>query len=93
MTIAPLRQALSWRYARRSLVVAAVVGTLLNLINQGHVLFGDAEFRLWTALLTYCVPFCVSTYGVSMSFAADEDVAPIPDPAIPQESVIQGERP
>ena len=93
METAALRKALSWRYAQRSLVVAAVVGTLLNLINQGHVLFGDAEFRLGTALLTYCVPFCVSTYGVSMSFANDDHVAPLPDPAIPTESITQGETP
>ncbi|MFZ4701771.1 MAG: hypothetical protein ACOYMG_17120 [Candidatus Methylumidiphilus sp.] len=56
---------------RRSLKVALVVGTLLNLINQPEVLFGLASLdfqgikhlNLKKALLTYAVPFLVATYG------------------------------
>lgn len=48
---------------RRSLAVALIVGTILNLINQGDVLFGGASFNLTKILLTYAVPYCVATYG------------------------------
>ena len=48
---------------RRSLVVALIVGTILNLINQGDVLLGGGHIVLAKLLLTYCVPYCVSTYG------------------------------
>jgi len=60
---------LIWHFAitdgvpRRSLYVALVVGTILNVINQGDLLV-SAEPINWLKLsLTYCVPFCVSTYG------------------------------
>lgn len=48
---------------KRSLVVAVIVGTILNLINQGDVMTGSATFNLFKCLLTYTVPYCVSTYG------------------------------
>jgi len=48
---------------KRSFIVALIVGTLLNLINQGDVLSGNAAFNLFKCLLTYTVPFCVATYG------------------------------
>ena len=47
---------------RRSLIVALVVGTVLNIINQGDLLL-TGEFNWVKATLTYCVPFCVATYG------------------------------
>lgn len=48
---------------RRSLVVALIVGTILNLINQGDVLLHGGAFN-WTKLtLTFVVPYCVATYG------------------------------
>ena len=47
----------------RSLRVAVVVGTLLNLINQGDALLGPGEVVWSKALLTYLVPYCVATYG------------------------------
>jgi len=48
---------------RRSLYVALVVGTVLNLINQGDALLGMASINWWKVLLTYCVPYAVCTYG------------------------------
>lgn len=48
---------------RRSLILAAVVGTILNLINQGDALFAGAALVAWKIALTYCVPYCVATYG------------------------------
>jgi len=58
-----------WRYAfsdgvpRRSLLVALIVGTILNLINQGDALFAGTALDPVKLLLTYMVPYCVSTYG------------------------------
>ena len=48
---------------RRSFVVALIVGTILNLINQGDVLFGGGQVDLTKILLTFAVPYCVATYG------------------------------
>ena len=48
---------------RRSLVAALVVGTILNLINQGDALFGARRFDWVKAVLTFIVPYCVTTYG------------------------------
>jgi hypothetical protein len=48
---------------RRSLWVAIVVGTILNLINQGDALLGGATINIAKLLLTYAVPYCVATYG------------------------------
>jgi hypothetical protein len=48
---------------RRSLLTALVVGTILNLINQGDALLTGGHIVVPKLLLTYCVPFCVSTFG------------------------------
>lgn len=48
---------------KRSLIIAAIVGTILNLINQGDVMGNMSEFELWKCVMTYMVPYCVSTYG------------------------------
>ncbi|MCB2064915.1 MAG: nitrate/nitrite transporter NrtS [Novosphingobium sp.] len=47
----------------RSLMVALVVGTLLNLINQGPELWRGEHVVVWKLLLTFCVPFLVASYG------------------------------
>ena len=42
---------------------ACVVGTVLTTINHGdNILAGDFPVFL-KVLLTYCVPFCVTTWG------------------------------
>jgi hypothetical protein len=53
------------RMLRRSVATAAVVGTIIVAINQGNVLLrGDFPAELaWKIPLTYCVPFCVATWG------------------------------
>lgn len=63
MTDSALRQTFERSLVWRNLAVAIVVGTILNLINQGDALFSDAELSLAKAALTYCVPFCVASYG------------------------------
>ena len=48
---------------RRSLGVALLVGTVLNLINQGDAILGMASINWLKMILTYCVPYAVCTYG------------------------------
>ena len=48
--------------------VAVVVGSILALINYGDRLFVRHDMRGadWAKLLvTYCVPYCVATYGAA----------------------------
>ena len=47
----------------RSLYVALIVGTVLNLINQGDALLGMASINWLKLILTYFVPYAVCTYG------------------------------
>ena len=50
---------------RKTLKIAAIVGTLLSIINQGSVILsGDATTATWVRVgLNYLVPFCVSSIG------------------------------
>ncbi len=58
-----------WRYATadgvpvRAFWVAVVVGTILNLINQGDAIVSGGPVNVVKMLLTYAVPYCVATYG------------------------------
>jgi len=83
--MAPRRDAMpAWhlalRYARdggvprRSLKIAVIVGTILNLINQGDVLMADIGAVSWAkCAMTYVVPYLVSTWGaVSFRLAQHE---------------------
>ena len=61
-----LRHALTHRpLVRTAALTAVVVGTILTSINQGNVLLqGDfAPQLVWKVPLTYCVPYCVSTWS------------------------------
>lgn len=63
------RLTLAWRLASsdgvpwRSFKVALVVGSALNLINQGDALFGAAPINWLKLILTFIMPYAVSTYG------------------------------
>lgn len=58
-----LRTALRPGIVKRSLIISLIVGTILNIINQGDTLMTSGDLTLWKCLLTYVVPYCVSTYG------------------------------
>ena len=58
-----IQYALAQGVPRRSVNVAAVVGTCLNLINQGDALLSGGSVNWLKVALTYAVPYCVSTYG------------------------------
>ena len=70
---------------RRSLYAALIVGTILNLINQGDAIIGSGSINWLKVVLTYCVPYAVAMYGavsyqtrqpLSGSAATDSSHAP-----------------
>ncbi len=61
--VSALQTALSGRYVQRAFVVAVLVGTILNAINQGDVIVAGDGVAWLKFALTYCVPFCVSTFA------------------------------
>lgn len=57
----------------RSLKVALIVGTALNLINQGDAMMNSEPINIFKCLLTYAVPYCVATYGAVAALQARQD--------------------
>lgn len=55
---------------RRALLVALVVGTVLNLINQGEAVLAHGQVHYLRAALTYMVPFFVSLHGAASATGA-----------------------
>ena len=51
--------------ATLALRASLFVGTLLNVINQGDALFGEAPLVPFKLALTYVVPYCVATYSAT----------------------------
>ncbi len=55
-----------------ALKVALVVGTILNLINQGSAVWQGASIDWHRLALNYLVPFLVSSYsGAKLMFRPD----------------------
>ena len=51
---------------KRALIIALIVGTLLNCINQGPDIADGAAPNWFKMMLTFMVPYCVSIYsGIS----------------------------
>ncbi len=50
---------------RRALKVSAIIGTLLLAINQGDLIAAGYWPPLWKILLTYIVPYAVSSYSTA----------------------------
>jgi hypothetical protein len=73
-----LRRALSWPIARRSLITMLFVGSILNIINQGDALVRSGAVDWWKLLLTYCVPFCVATFGAYSAYRASGQETTVP---------------
>lgn len=57
----------------RGLWVSAVVGTILLAINQGDLILGGTLPPLWKVLLTYCVPYAVSS-GSSVAALREQEL-------------------
>ena len=48
---------------KRAFFPALVVGTILTAINHGDVFLDGSMPPIWKIVLTYCVPYCVTTWG------------------------------
>ncbi|MCU0920999.1 MAG: nitrate/nitrite transporter NrtS [Burkholderiaceae bacterium] len=48
-----------------ALKVSAVVGTVLNLLNNGPAWWQGDAVSVWKVLLNYLVPYCVSSYSAA----------------------------
>ncbi|WP_229773642.1 nitrate/nitrite transporter NrtS [Iodidimonas muriae] len=49
--------------------VALIVGTVLVLINQGELFLTGEMPPLWKIVLTFVVPYCVSSYSSAAHIA------------------------
>jgi hypothetical protein len=68
-----LRQTFARAVVVRSLMVAVLIGTILNAINQGPELVAGQHVSILKVLLTYAVPFCVASYGAYAAFRQRAD--------------------
>lgn len=50
---------------RKALYTALVVGTVLTAINHGDSIYNGNSPSPLKILLTYCVPYCVTTWGAA----------------------------
>ena len=48
---------------KKAFLTACVVGTILATINHGDTILAGNYPPMIKILLTYCVPFCVTTWG------------------------------
>ena len=48
---------------KKAFFTAAVVGTILITINYGDTVHDGHWPPLWKVFLTYCTPYCVTTWG------------------------------
>jgi len=45
-----------------------IVGSILNVINQGDAFVRSGAIDWWKLLLTFCVPFCVATFAAYSAY-------------------------
>jgi hypothetical protein len=60
-----LRLAGSRHVAANALRIALVVGTVLNLINQGEAVLSGDGISWFHLVLNYLVPYCVASYSAA----------------------------
>jgi len=60
-----IRVACSSRIVMNSLRIALVVGTVLNLINQGAAVVAGSGISWFQVILNYLVPYCVASYSAA----------------------------
>lgn len=70
LDIEAARRAIGLSQIADSLKVAVVVGTILNLINQGDALLALEAVNWGKLVLTYFVPFAVATYSAYRAYRA-----------------------
>jgi hypothetical protein len=60
-----LQTALKPHIARNAVKIALVVGSVLNLINQGEALWRGSGVSWPHVLLNFLVPYCVASYSAA----------------------------
>ena len=50
---------------KKAILASLVVGTILTTINHGDIIMDGLMPDAWKVLLTYCVPYCVTTWGAA----------------------------
>lgn len=68
-----LRLACSRQIAINALKIALVVGTLLNLINQGDALLSGGAIAWGHVALNYLVPYLVASYSAAKNQLTRQD--------------------
>ena len=48
---------------KKAILTALVVGSILISINHGDIILDRSMPASWKIILTYCVPYCVTTWG------------------------------
>ncbi len=58
----------------RAFKMALIVGIILAIINHGdHIILGTMTVTIWTKILiTFCVPFCVSTVSSVLAIQKEQ---------------------
>ena len=61
----------------RALKMASIVGIVLAIINHGdHILLGTMTVTNWIkVLITFCVPFCVSTISSLLAIRREQNIS------------------
>ena len=61
----------------RALKMASIVGVILAIINHGdHILLGSMTVTNWIkVLITFCVPFCVSTISSVLAIRREQNIS------------------
>ena len=61
----------------RALKMASIVGIVLAIINHGdHILLGTMTATNWIkVLITFCVPFCVSTISSVLAIRREQNIS------------------
>jgi hypothetical protein len=61
----------------RALKMASLVGIVLAIINHGdHILLGTMTVTNWIkVLITFCVPFCVSTISSVLAIRREQNIS------------------
>lgn len=74
-----LKIALQKNILMRAIKVALVVGSILMLINHGDVMLSDGLSikEYIKIILTYLVPYCVSTYSSTEAVCSAENIPSI----------------
>ena len=63
-----MRRTFAAPVVRQSVLVARVVGAILNAINQGPEILAGKSVNVLRLVLTFAVPFFVASYGAYSAF-------------------------